>query len=305
MVLRFQEHITEEAEKQVKLERETKQGKPFDFEVVRVNSSGEIIQREQKRACSILENLPQGATLERVYIPGGEFLMGSPDGEGHSDEHPQHQVTIAPFFMSKYPVTQAQWRAVASLPQEQQNLDSAPSYFKGDNRPVEQLCWHEAVEFCARLSKSTGDVYRLPSEAEWEYACRAGTTTPFYFGETITPQLVNYDGNSYGDAPKGEYRSQTTDVGIFPPNNFGLYDLHGNVWEWCADIWSDSYTGALTDGSIWGKGDNSHYNSHSPLRGGSWDISPGSCRSAYRLDLTRDIANDNFGFRLVCECGRT
>jgi formylglycine-generating enzyme required for sulfatase activity len=279
-------------------EEKNSKGKPFSFEVVRVNSRGEIIQREQKQASAITQNLPQGATLERVYIPGGKFLMGSPDGVGNATEHPQHQVTIAPFFMSKYPVTQAQWRAVASLPQEQRKLDSAPSHFKGDNRPVEQVSWHDAVEFCARLSRYTGDVYRLPSEAEWEYACRAETTTPYYFGDTITPQLVNYDGNyTYGDAPKGEYRTQTTDVGIFPPNNFGLYDLHGNVWEWCADMWSDSYAGAPKNGSIWEKGDNNR----SPLRGGSWDDDPGYCRSAYRFFFTRGNANDRFGFRIVCE----
>jgi formylglycine-generating enzyme required for sulfatase activity len=274
----------EEAEKQAKIDLETKQGKPFDFQVVGVNSSGEIIQREQKQARSITTNLPQGATLERVYIPGGEFLMGSADGVGNASEHPQHQVTIAPFFMSKYPVTQAQWRAVASLPQEQRNLNSAPSHFKGDNRPVESVSWHDAVEFCARLSKSTGNVYRLPSEAEWEYACRAETTTPYYFGETITEALANTG-------------SETTDVGIFPPNNFGLYDLHGNVWEWCADIWSDSYAGAPTDGSIWEKGNNSH----SPLRGGSWYNIPDFCRSAYRNNNTRDYAYDDIGFRIVCE----
>ncbi len=277
----------EEAEKQAKLDRETKQGKPFDFQVVGVNSSGEIIQREQKEARSIVENLPQGATLERVYIPGGKFLMGSPDGVGNATEHPQHQVTIAPFFMSKYPITQAQWRAVASLPQEQRNLNSAPSHFKGDNRPVESVSWHDAVEFCARLSKSTGNVYRLPSEAEWEYACRAGTTTSYYFGDTITNELVNHNNS----------RSQTTDVGIFPPNNFGLYDLHGNAWEWCADMWSDSYAGAPVDGSIWEKGNNNH----SPLRGGSWSYIPDYCRSADRDYWTRDSASSLIGFRIVCE----
>jgi formylglycine-generating enzyme required for sulfatase activity/tRNA A-37 threonylcarbamoyl transferase component Bud32 len=259
-------------------------GKPFSFEVVRVNSRGEIIHREQKQASSVTENLPQGATLERVYIPGGKFLMGSPDGEGFNWEKPQHQVTIAPFYMSKYPVTQAQWRSVASLSQKQRKLDLAPSHFKGDNRPVEQVSWLDAVEFCDRLSKSTGDVYRLPSEAEWEYACRAGTTTPFYFGETITNELANTG-------------TQTTDVGIFPPNNFGLYDLHGNVWEWCADMWSGSYAGAPTDGSIWGKGDSNR----SPLRGGSWINYPDNCRSANRDYFNRDNASLKIGFRLVCE----
>jgi formylglycine-generating enzyme required for sulfatase activity/tRNA A-37 threonylcarbamoyl transferase component Bud32 len=236
-------------------------------------------------------NLGNGASLGMVYIPPGKFLMGSPDGEGPADEHPQHQVTVSPFYMSKYPITQAQWRSVAALPQAQRKLDSAPSHFKGDNRPVEQVSWHDAVEFCARLSRYTGNVYRLPSEAEWEYACRAGNTTPFYFGDTITTELVNHQNS----------RSQTTDVGIFPPNNFGLYDLHGNVWEWCADMWSGSYVCAPTDGSIWEKGNNSD----SPLRGGSWLNNPVNCRSDNRGNNLRGIANKIIGFRLVCECGRT
>jgi formylglycine-generating enzyme required for sulfatase activity len=255
-----------------------------------------------REAEGFTQKLANGESLGMVYIPPGKFLMGSPDGEGYKWEKPQHQVTISPFYMSKYPVTQSQWRSVAALPQEQRKLHPAPSGFKGDNRPVESVSWHDAVEFCARLSKSTKQVYRLPSEAEWEYACRAGTTTLFYFGETITPQLVNYNGNyTYGDAPKGEYREQTTDVGIFPPNNFGLYDLHGNVWEWCADMYSDSYVGAPTDGSIWQKGDDSR----SSMRGGSWYDIPDYCRSAFRLNYTRDDANIYVGFRLVCECGRT
>jgi formylglycine-generating enzyme required for sulfatase activity len=236
------------------------------------------------------QKLGNGESLGMVYIPPGKFMMGSPAGEGNANEHPQHQVTISPFLMSKYPVTQAQWRAVASLPQEARNLNSAPSS-KGDNRPVERVSWHDAVEFCARLSKSTGAVYRLPSEAEWEYACRAGTTTPYYFGDTITNELVNHNSS----------QGQITDVGIFPPNNFGLYDLHGNVLEWCADMWSDSYLGAPRDGSIWEKGDKAR----SPLRGGSWFNIPRNCRSAYRTFNSRDGADVNIGFRLVCECGRT
>mgnify|MGYP005839573929 CR=1 FL=1 len=160
---------------------------------------------------------------------------------------------------------------MAGLPKVKTDLDPDPAKFKGDNRPVEQISWHDATEFCARLTKHTGRTYRLPSEAEWEYACRAGTTTPFYFGETITPDLVNYDGNySYGAAPQGQYREATTDVGSFPPNGFGLYDTHGNVWEWCLDHWHDSYGGlfrqAPTDGSAWLSSDE---NKSRLLRGGS------------------------------------
>jgi formylglycine-generating enzyme required for sulfatase activity len=129
-------------------------------------------------------------------------------------------VKIAPFFMGKYEVTQEQYQAV---------MGNNPSSFKGAKRPVENVRWNEAVEFCRKLSEKTGKNYRLPAEAEWEYACRAGTTTPFYFGDTITPDLVNYYGNEpYGFAPKGLFRKQTTEVGSFGPNSFGLYDMHGN-----------------------------------------------------------------------------
>lgn len=156
-------------------------------------------------------------------------------------------------------MTQAQWRAVAGLPKRQIDLNSDPSSFKGDNLPVEQVNWLEAVEFCDRLSQFTGRSYRLPSEAEWEYACRAATTTPFYFGETITTDLVNYNGNyTYGSRPKGIYQEKTTVVGSFPPNAFGLYDMHGNLYEWCADPWHDNYNSAPTDGSVWESGGNTN-----------------------------------------------
>jgi len=154
-----------------------------------------------------------------------------------------------------------------------------------------------------RLSKATGRDYRLPSEAQWEYACRAGTTTPFYFGETITPDLANYDGNSiYAQEPKGVYRQETTPVGKFPPNAFGLYDMHGNVWEWCADTWHDNYKDAPTDGSVWiENGDDNR----SPLRGGSWYYDPDRCRSAYRGSYFRRGYSYSLGFRVVCGAGRT
>jgi formylglycine-generating enzyme required for sulfatase activity len=199
-------------------------------------------------------------------------MMGSPENEKErlDREGPQHSVTVQPFWMGKYPITQRQWQAV---------MGSNPARFKGDNRPVEKISWHEAVEFCQRLSEKTGKTYRLPSEAEWEYACRAGTTTPFYFGESITTDLVNYDGNyPYASAPTGIYREETTEVGIFPPNAFGLYDMHGNVWEWCADPWHDNYNGAPTDGSVWQKADSGLF----ALRGGSWCNSARWTRAAYR-----------------------
>jgi formylglycine-generating enzyme required for sulfatase activity len=173
-------------------------------------------------------NFVNWVRMEFVLIPAGKFMMGSPKSEaGRSDsEDTQHGVTIAaPFYLGKYEVTQGEWKAV---------MGSNPSMFKGDDRlPVEGVSWDDCQEFITRLNaKKDGYVYRLPSEAEWEYACRAGTATAFSFGETITAEQVNYDGNyPYGNAPKGEYRGKTTRVGSFPPNAWGLYDMHGNVWE--------------------------------------------------------------------------
>ncbi len=236
-----------------------------------------------------------------VAIPEGRFVMGAPKEEPESSdsERPQHTVTLQSFFLSEYPVTQAQWKAVAALNFVNRSLDSDPSTFKGDNRPVENVFWLDAVEFCARLSRLTDKDYRLPSEAEWEYACRAGTTTPFHFGETITTDQANYNGDySYGVAPKGLYRKQTTPVGSFGvANAFGLYDLHGNVWEWCADHWHENYEGAPINGSAWLKDGNSD---RRVLRGGSWINNPKRCRSAYRLRGNPNYRNDSGGFRIAC-----
>jgi formylglycine-generating enzyme required for sulfatase activity len=301
--------------------------KVFNFEIVGVNAKGEQIKKESKQSQYFAQDLGNGITLEMVAIPGGTFTMGTEDEEierlvkkfdweGYRRERPQHEVTIKPFFMGKYPITQAQWKAIASLtdlkvdPERSRrvNLDLNPAHFKdrpdSDRRPVEQVSWYDAVEFCGRLSKLTGREYRLPSEAEWEYACRAGTTTPFYFGETITGELANYRAsNAYAGEPKGEYREQTTPVGQFPPNAFGLYDMHGNVWEWCADTWHDNYHVAPTDGSVWIENGNDN---RSPLRGGSWGYGPVICRSAIRSDVFRRGYRYNFlGFRVVCVFGRT
>jgi formylglycine-generating enzyme required for sulfatase activity len=290
----------------------------FNFEIVGVNAKGEQIKKESKQSQYFREDLGYGITLEMVAIPGGTFTMGSPANEkdSYGYERPQHQVTVPPFFLGKYPITQAQWKAIASRTDLKVdpsaplrvNLDPNLAYFKdspdSDRRPVEQVKWYDAIEFCARLSKLTGREYRLPSEAEWEYACRAGTTTPFYFGETITGELANYDArNTYAGEAKGEYRQQTTPVGQFSPNAFGLYDMHGNVWEWCADTWHDNYDGAPRDGSAWIENGNDN---RSPLRGGSWCTNPNNCRSAYRYHYYRRVNNySDLGFRVVCGAGRT
>ncbi|MEA5515307.1 caspase, EACC1-associated type [Nodularia sp. UHCC 0506] len=288
------------------------QTQPFEFETatITVTSQGFLgigksydINRRRGRAEFFTEDLGNGVVIDMVAIPGGTFLMGSPENEPkrRDSESPQHSVTIQPFFMGKFPVTQAQWAAVAAFDKVKIDLKSDPSCFKGANRPVEYVSWNDAVEFCARLSQKTGKTYRLPSEAEWEYACRAGTTTPFYFGETITTDLANYDGKStYGSAPKGEYRGQTTDVGKFPANPFGLYDMCGNIWEWCQDEWHKNYNNAPADGSAW-----LIDNQKRMLRGGSWFNNPAICRSACRDYGLAGNSNFNVGFRVACAAAWT
>ncbi|CCI38090.1 SUMF1/EgtB/PvdO family nonheme iron enzyme [Microcystis aeruginosa] len=286
----------------------------FNFEIVGVNAKGEQIKKESKQSQYFREDLGNDITLEMVAIPGGTFLMGTEDEEierlvkkfnldGFRWERPQHRVTVSSFYMGRYPITQSQWKAIAATAKIDIDLETNPSNFKGDELPVEQVNWYDAIEFCARLSKLTVREYRLPSEAEWEYACRAGTTTPFYFGETITGELANYNaGYTYAGEAKGEYRNETTPVGQFPPNAFGLYDMHGNVWEWCADTWHDNYDGAPTDGSAWIENGN---NNRSSLRGGSWCSYPNGCRSACRNNFDRRGNDYINGFRVVCGARRT
>lgn len=259
-----------------------------------------IINPDMNRHISVTENLDNEQFLTMVSIPGGQFLMGSPENELErwDNESPQHTVTIKPFFMGKWTVTQAQWRVVAGFPKVEIDLDPDPSKFKSAISPVENISWNDAIEFCARLSQKTGRDYRLPSEAEWEYACRAGTTTPFFFGETISTDLANYQGHSaYGSGSKGEYRGKTTYLNRFPANAFGLEAMHGNVWEWCQDNWHENYYGAPTDGSAWLK-DNDDYNCR-VYRGGAWDMGPESSRSAHRGSIGVGMRDSVLGFRVV------
>jgi formylglycine-generating enzyme required for sulfatase activity len=279
-----------EAEKKERQRREEEasKGKEFTFEIITVDKNGRENSKKSGKGYQKDQDLGNGIKLEMVYVPAGNFMMGSPSGEGSDNERPQHQVTIAqPFYMGKYPITQEQYQAV---------MGNKPYSFKGAKRPVEQVTWNDAVNFCQKLSEKTGKSYCLPSEAQWEYACRAGTTTPFYFGETITPNLVNYDGNNpYGSAPKGLYREETTDVGSFPPNAFGLYDMHGNVWEWCSDKWHGNYNGAPPDGTSWETGtDNNRV-----LRGGSWFNYAVLCRTALRYYDSADVSYGSWGFRVA------
>jgi formylglycine-generating enzyme required for sulfatase activity len=253
-----------------------------------------------------LQGLGEAIALDMVLVPSGTFEMGSPEDEPQrSDtEGPQRTVTLPSFFMGRYPITQAQWRAVAQLEQVDIELASDLSHFKGNNRPVEQVSWYEAVEFCKRLHKATKRPYRLPSEAEWEYACRAGTITPFAFGKALATEIANYNGNyTYNDGPEGEYRQETTPVDEFGvANAFGLCDMHGNVDEWCADHWHGNYEGAPTDGSAWLTDDES---ASRVLRGGSWYDNPRDCRAATRSNVAPDGRDYVTGFRVCCRAPRT
>jgi len=248
------------------------------------------------------EELADGVALTMIQIPAGSFEMGSPANEAwrYDNESLQHPVRLSGFYLGQTPVTQAQWRVVAGWPKLELDLNPDPAKFKGANRPVEQVSWHEAVEYCQRLSQRTGRRYSLSSEAQWEYACRAGTATriPIAFGESITPELANYDGNyTYADSPKGVYRKQTTAVETFPANAWGLQDMHGNVREWCLDHWHENYVSAPLDGTAWVSCGNHELRL---LRGGSWGSFPRNCRSADRAPLQPVDAHGNVGFRVVC-----
>jgi formylglycine-generating enzyme required for sulfatase activity len=274
--------------------------KAFAFDMVTVDAKGGITGHSRGEAKYFTENLGAGVTLDMNLIPGGTFLMGSPETEKarFGEEGPQHNVELPPFYMGKFEVTQAQWRAVAGLPKIKLDLNSSPSNFEGVDRPVQNVSWEEAREFCDRLSKKTGKSYRLPSETEWEYACRAGTQTPFYYGQTLTAELANYDGREpYEGGPRGEFRKQTAPVGKTGyANAFGLYDMHGNLWEWTADPWHDGYNGAPPDGSVWESGGNT---SLRVVRGGGWNRPANHCRSAYRLKIAPEKRYDVIGFRIV------
>ena len=203
-------------------------------------------------------------------------------------------------------MTQAQWQAVAQFPKITIDLEADTGNFKGNDRPVELINWYEAIEFCDRLSAKTGKIYTLPSEAQWEYACRAGTQTPFAFGEILTPELANYDWTkSYNGSPKrSSYPKTTQPVGSYPANVWGLYDMHGNVWEWCLDHWHETYQDAPTDGSAW---INNNYSSTAfrLMRGASFNYGTRYCRSACRYDIDPDDRYNYIGFRVVCSGART
>ncbi|MEM7555138.1 MAG: bifunctional serine/threonine-protein kinase/formylglycine-generating enzyme family protein [Cyanobacteria bacterium P01_A01_bin.84] len=264
----------------------------YQFTFPTVNEKGNIIKRDRNEGKYFIEDLGNNIDLEMIEIPGGDFIMGSPmeEKKRNSSEAPQHQVKISKFFIGKYPVTQAQYATIMG-----KNYSKFIS--NGLKKPVENVTWNEAVEFCHILTQRTGRKYYLPSEAQWEYACRGGTNTAFSYGKTITTDLVNFDGDfSYRLAPKGVFRKKTTPVGSFLPNNFGIFDMHGNVWEWCQDYWHENYQGAPTNGKAWLTQGNSDFR---PLRGGCWGSKPENCRSAVRKAAELGIRYPIFGFRVA------
>jgi formylglycine-generating enzyme required for sulfatase activity len=237
------------------------------------------------------ETLPGNIKLEMIKIPAGSFLMGTEEAEvirlckeygtdWYKNEMPQHRVNLQEFYLGKYPVTQEQYQAI---------MGNNPSYFKDNPKnPVENVSWDDAQEFCQKLSEKTGKKYRLPSEAEWEYACRAGTQTRYYFGDNaeLLEEYAWYYGNS---------GSKTHPVGQKKPNNWGLYDMSGNIWEWCENGWHESYENAPTDGTAWNE--NHSVLNIRVLRGGSWYVDLSDCRSAFRYN--NDYRSINIVFRVI------
>jgi formylglycine-generating enzyme required for sulfatase activity len=238
-------------------------------------------------------DIGKGVKLELVRINPGQFMMGSFDTEPDHDisESPVHKVTIGkPFYIGKFEVTQPQWNVIRG--------NSSHSNV-GDTFPADTISWGDATKWCEEMSRNLGVTIRLPTEAEWEYACRAGTSTPFAFGAALTPAQANFTSSD----PKAN-RGKTAPVGSGKPNAWGLYDMHGNVWEWCQDTLQEDYEKAPADGSAWI--DEAHNKYNRVRRGGSWKEPPANCRSAVRFGSSSsaeepDMRNDQLGFRVVVE----
>jgi formylglycine-generating enzyme required for sulfatase activity len=262
----------------------------FEYEFPVLDSAGRVTERHSGRGWEWIQDLDSGVTLEMIAIPGGMFQMGSTHLSDPSEETPQHLVSVKSFFLARGLITQEQWNQVVGKP--------LPCRFIGPHLPVENVTWREAVTFCKKLARLAGGPdYRLPSESEWEYACRAGTGTPFSSGATLTTDLANFCGpHTYKAEPPGLYRHKSTPSGTFPPNPFGLYDMHANLWEWCADGWHADYSGAPLDGSAW---ENGAEPGARVTRGGSWHEPPANCRSSSRLRQNETERDDLTGFRVA------
>ena len=236
--------------------------------------------RRDKPASDALRPVVNSVGIELVPIPGGTFIMGGQASDHIADELPQHPVQVAPFYLGRYTITQAQWQAV---------MGYNPSSYKHPERPVDQVTWLEVQSFISKLNRLEGtSLYRLPSEAEWEYAARAGTAGKWFFGDDPA-ELERY-----------AWVGQQGDIGTQPvggrlPNPWGLYDMYGNVWEWVQDCWHDDYEGAPRDGRVWSGGDCSRR----MLRGGAWDSPPGYARSAVRGSYPPQLNDPENGFRIA------
>jgi formylglycine-generating enzyme required for sulfatase activity len=283
----------------------------YTYTSVTVDEFGQIRHQGQMSTQAyedIRLETPEGpVTLTLVTVSGGTFLFGFPPTElGYEASQPSQTIaTVDSFWMSVYPITQRQWQAVAQLPEVSLPLAPKPAYFKGDGDcPVEQVTWAEAVEFCDRLSRfvdAEAPSFRLPNEAEWEYACRANTTTPFHTGATLTTDLANYNGTQpYRQEPVGEWRGTTVAVvSLGYANGFGLYDMHGNVLEWCAP-WTGMEAATLDSlGGSQSPADAERSDGWKVVRGGSWQSPPQHCRSAYRTGLVSQTRRRDVGFRIV------
>lgn len=268
-----------------------------DFSNAQVDADGRLVTRTPEQTVAYAEDLGPGNRLEMLQVRPGAFSMGSSVNEPYGDavERPTHRVQVSGFFLSRFEITQQQWATVASWPKVSVDLPTRPSSFKGEDRPVEGVTWLEAKEFCARLSRQTGRLYRLPTEAEWEFACRGGTETPFSFGQTILSSLANYQADKpYSSEGVGEYRRQTLAVGsLGAANYFGLSDMHGNVAEWCEDIYGPYSGGDQTNPTGPASGRSR------VVRGGGWRSYPWQCRSAARVGMQEGFHRNDIGFRVV------
>lgn len=256
----------------------------IQFTTIKLDSKGNIASQVESKALIYKENLGEGIIITMVKILAGSFVMGSSSEEKTLYASPQHQVTLKEFYMAQTEITQAQYQKI---------MNSNPSSFQNSNYPVENISWKDAKKFCQQLSKFSGKQYSLPTESQWEYACRAGTTTPFYFGDIITSGTAKYNIK----ISESTDSTKTVEVGKFPPNAFGLYDMHGNVSEWCEDNWHEDYQGAPTDESSW-TAQNAHKNSRI-IRGGSMVKNKLDCRSASREWWPADAKRIDIGFRIV------